>query len=161
MDAGAPALTCGASMTAYSFQPTAPLASDGAALSRVLERAGVTRTSTLRVTGPAGPMAAIWLERHGYEHAAYVHTHWIATMEPVEALLIPQTCGTDALTGLLRGGGGLRQDGILIVQVQQDSDTLAILLRSLGFEIEQRVHEAGRQVCIARRRGLDGFKKAA
>jgi hypothetical protein len=148
-------------MTAYSFQPAAPLASDGAALSRVLEQAGVTRTSTVRVTGPAGPMAAIWLERHGYEHAAYVHTHWIATMEPVDALLVPQACGTEALADLLRGGCGLRQDGILIAQVQQDTDTLAIVLRSLGFDMDHCLHEAGRQVCIARRRDFDGFKKAA
>jgi hypothetical protein len=149
----------------HAFQPAQPLAADGAALAYVLDRAGVTKTSLIRATGFAGPTAVLWLNNHGYERAAYVHAHWISVMEPVDALLIPHTCTAEALSNLLQGGGGLREGGALIVQSvsgrdNQGSDSIHGVLRPLGFMVESRVHDKGRNIYIARRVGF-GFNKAA
>src|SRR5579872_7515529 len=68
---GASAYTRGVVMTAAERshgQPSQPLAADGGALSRVLKHAHLSKESVLRVTGPAGTTAAIWLNRHGYEN---------------------------------------------------------------------------------------------
>ena len=149
----------------HAFQPAAPLAADGAALTYVLDRAGVTKTSLIRVTGFAGPTAVLWLNEHGYARAAYVHARWISAMEPVDALLIPHTCTAEALSKLLDGGGGLREGGALIVQSvsrgdDRGSDSLPSVLRPLGFTVETRIHDKGRNVYIARRVGF-GFNEAA
>ncbi len=57
----------------------------------------MTKDSIVRVTGPAGPVAAGWLFRHGYEHAAYVRLDWVAAKASADALLIPHACATRTL----------------------------------------------------------------
>jgi hypothetical protein len=163
---GAAALPRSASMATYTFPPAAPLTADGTVLGRVLQQAGVTKTSVVRVTGPAGPTAVLWLCRHGYERAAYVHANWIATMVSVDALLIPHTCGLEELADLLQGGDCLREGGVLIVQTRagqfvEGLDSVSAVLEPLGYQVERRVSDKGRDIHIARRRGLGGFKKAA
>jgi hypothetical protein len=151
-------------MASSSLQPAQPLAADGGALSRVLQQAGVSRDSVLRVTGAAGLTAIFWLCRHGYERAAYVHPDRVATMVPADALLIPQACGTRALAVLLQGGGCLREGGALIVQTlseAQGGDDLRAVLEPLGYQIERRLSDKGRGVCVARRRGRPDLRKAA
>jgi hypothetical protein len=162
---GASAHHGGAPMATFALQPAPPLAADGAALARVLQRAGLAKDSVIRVTGHAGPTAALWLSRHGYDRAAYVHAHWVATMESVDALLIPHACGALELADLLQGAKCMREGGALIVQTApngqaQGHDNGDGLLQALGYQVEHRLSERGRDVCIARRRGL-GFKKAA
>jgi hypothetical protein len=152
-------------MTTYALQPALPLAADGAALSRVLQRAGVTKTSVVRVTGPAGLAAIFWLSRHGYDRAAYVHPNRVATMDPVDALLVPHACQAQALTDLIQGGGCLREGGVLIVQAPPAglvgvNDSVPAVLEPLGYAVEQPLSDKGRDIYIARRRGY-GFKTAA
>ena len=134
-------------------------------MTRVLQRAGVAKDSNVRVTGPDGPTTVLWLCRHGYEDAAYVHAHWVATMGSADVLLIPHACGAQELADLLKGGACLREGGALIVQALpngsgQGQDRIPDLLQPLGYQVEHRWSDKGRNVCIARRGGVD-FKKAA
>jgi hypothetical protein len=148
------------------LQPAHTLAADGGSLKRVLKQAGVTKDSVVRVTGPAGPVAAIWLYRHGYEHAAYVHPNWVAAKASADALLIPHACATEELADLLQGGDCLREGGVLIVQVSfgrfaPGFDSVAAVLRPLGYQVESHICDHGREIYVARRPGWGGFKKAA
>ena len=153
-------------MATLTLQPASPLAADGAALTRLLQRAGLNRKSVIRVTGPAGMTAIMWLYRRGYEPAAYVHANWVATMETADALIIPHTCEVQELADLLQGGSCLREGGVLIVQASavasiEGVGSVSNLLEPLGYRVEHRLRERGRDVYVARRVGLDGFKKAA
>ena len=154
-------------MMTSALQPASPIAADGAAMSRILHRAGVSKDSVVRVTGPAGTTAILWLYRHGYERAAYVHAHWVASMVEAEALLIPHTCGARELANTLQDGTCLREGGVLIVQTAPDAsghggEDVAQVLAELGYGLEHRLSDKGRDICIARRRGAGaGFKKAA
>jgi hypothetical protein len=152
--------SCGASMAGSTLQPTPPLAADGAALSHVLQWAGVTKESVVRVTGPAGPTAVLWLCRHRYKNAAYVPLHWVAAMAATDALLIPQACAPSELSRILQDGACVREGGVLIVQTPPEKAVDAVL-EPLGYEIEQHLSDKGCDVCIARRRGSGGFRKAA
>ena len=153
-------------MTTFSLQPTQPLAADGAALTSILQQAGVTKTSLVRVTGPAGPTAVLWLGRHGYERAAYVYSNRVATMQPADALLVPHACRTQELADLLGGGGCVREGGVLVAQTQSERfvpgyDSVSAVLEPLGYQVERRVCDKGRDVYIARRRGVGGLKQTA
>jgi hypothetical protein len=153
-------------MTACNAQPIQPLAADGPAMTRILQRARVGRDSVIRVTGPAGATAILWLSRHGYERAAYVHSHWVATVSPADALLIPQTCTAQDLAELLQGGDCVREGGVLIVQAPParsalPGDSVPTLLQSRGYQVQDHVSERGRDVYIARRIGVSGLKQAA
>ena len=151
-------------MTTSATQVSAPLAADGVALARVLQMAGLTKASPVRVTGPAGLTAIYWLGRHGYNHAAYVNPNQVGAMTACPALLIPHACGARELAILLQDGECLREEGILIVQASptryaQGHDSVANLLRELGFELVHDFYDRGRDLYIARRRG--GQAKAA
>lgn len=172
LTAGAPFGRRGASASPRCFNghlcfATRPsLAADGATLTRLLQRAGLSKESVIRVTGPAGMTAIMWLYRHGYERAAYVHANWVATMQTADALLVPHTCEAPELRDLLQSGSGLREGGVLIVQTSAEAsvpglDSVPAILEPLGYRVEYRLDERGRDVCVARRVGSDGFKKAA
>jgi len=150
---------------AYARLPAPPIAADGGALTRVLDWAGVTRNSLVRVTGSAGPAAMLWLDQHGYRRASYVHPRFVAEMEPVDVLLIPHACAAEELAEILQTGACLRDGGVLIVQTPplrlvQGVDSIPAVLEPLGYVVEQRLSDKGRTVQIARRRGF-GFKAAA
>jgi hypothetical protein len=146
-----------------TLQPAQPLAADGAALGRVLQQAGLTKASVIRVTGPAGLTAGLWLCRHGYERAAYVHRNWVGTPGSADALLAPHACGAEELAELLQAGACLREGGVLIAQTASDrpGEGLAALLAQLGYQLEHRLSDKGRDVFVARRCGAPGFRKAA
>jgi hypothetical protein len=142
------------------------LATDGRALARVLARAGLTRESIVRVTGPAGPTATLWLNRHGYDHAAYVHPNWVAARAAADALLIPHACGAEELADLLHDGDCVRDGGVLILQAAPDRfakgyDSLYSVLQPLGYRMEQHISDRGLDIHIARRSGAGRFGKAA
>ena len=148
------------------LQPGHTLAADGRALNRVLRQAGLTKDSVLRVTGPAGPAAALWLNRHGYERAAYVHPHWVAAMASADALLVPHACGTEELADLLHDGDCVREGGVLIVQASSDRftrgfDSLRALLQPLGYHLEKHLSDRGLDIYIARRSNQGRFDQAA
>jgi hypothetical protein len=142
------------------------LAGDGRALTRVLKQAGVTRDSIVRVTGSAGPTAALWLNRHGYDNAAYVHPNWVAANAAADALLIPQACGAEELVDLLHEGDCVRDGGVLILQAAPDRfskgyDSLHAVLRPLGYRMEKHISDRGLDIHIARRSGADRVGNAA
>ena len=153
-------------MTNIVLQPAHPLAADEAALGRVLRQAGVSRRSVIRVTGPSGLTAVLWLYRHGYEQASYVHANWVSSHRTSDVLLVPHPCTSEELAGLLERGDCLREGGLLIVQTPAELtdfelDQIGSLLEAHGYEPGQRVFEKGAAVFIARRSGLGGFRKAA
>jgi hypothetical protein len=148
------------------LQAVHALAADGRALHRVLKQAGLTKDSVVRVTGPAGPTAALWLYRHGYEYAAYVHPNWVAAKTSADALLIPHACGAEELSGLLQDGDCVREGGVLIVQASSDRfarsfDSLRAMLRPRGYQVEKHISDRGLDICIARRLGSGGVEQAA
>ena len=153
-------------MSSLTLQPARPLAADDDSLLRVLKQAGVGKDDLIRVSGPAGPAAVLCLYRHGYERAAYVHPNWISATRAADAMLIPHPCGTTELAGMIQGGDCLREGGVLIVQVQADrsaqaADSVPELLRHVGYDVAGGLSGRGGDVCIARRRSLGGFRKAA
>jgi hypothetical protein len=152
-------------MTSFSLQPAQPLAADGATLTMVLRKAGVTKDSLIGVTGPAALTATIWLSRHGYERATYVHADHVAAMQPADALLVPHSCGLRELRDLLKGGGCLRDGGALIAQTALEGTSggqwVAAVLRPIGYAVEQHISDRGREIYIARRLGVGGLEQAA
>lgn len=149
-----------------SLQPTLPIAADGHALRRALRRADIAHDSRVLVTGPAGPAALIWLYRHDYPYAAYVHANRIAAMPtPGDALLIPHACSADELARMLGDGGCVREGGALIVQAPAiraaELRTVPSVLKGNGFAVEAELPGRGHSVFVARRVGVDGFKRAA
>jgi hypothetical protein len=153
-------------MATFHTQPAQPLAADGAALTHVLNRAGVSKHSLVRVTGPAGPIAMLWLNQHGYQRAVYAPASRVATMAPADALLVPHSCGAKELAELLQGGECLHEGGILIVQTAaagsvEGVDSIPATLEAAGFAVQTRLSDRGRDIYIARRSGLGGFKLAA
>jgi hypothetical protein len=141
------------------LQPAQPLGADGAALGRVLQQAGVGKASVVRVTGPAGLTAALWLGRHGFERAAYVRADRVGAMRTVDALIVPQAVSSQELAELIQGGECLRAGGVLIVQTAPGSVINGV--DSLADLLERRISDKGREVCIARRLGQPAFRKAA
>lgn len=154
-------------MSILTLQPTAPLAADGAALAHVLQRAGVSRNSLIRVTGPAGPTAMLWLGHNGYRRTVYARAISAnAPTEPADAWLVPHACTKPELAELLEGVEALREGGVLILQAAarraaDDLDGVLSLLHAFDFRIELSLLDKGRVVYIARRQGLGGFKQAA
>lgn len=149
-----------------AFQAEQPLGADGPALGRILRQAGLGKSSIVRVTGPAGLTAALWLCRHGFEHAAYVHARWVGSMRSVDALIAPHAATSHELKALLAGADCLREGGVLIAQTAREDlaggvDPVSQLLASLGYQLEHQISDKGRRVCIARRLGAPGFEKAA
>ncbi|MDR3513272.1 MAG: hypothetical protein P4L73_16670 [Caulobacteraceae bacterium] len=147
-------------------QSVQPLGADGPALARLLQQAGLGKSAVLRVTGPAGLTAALWLCRHGFEHAAYVHPNWVGTMRSADALVVPHACASEELGRLLQDGDCLREGGVLIVQTATDApangvDAVSLLLEALGYRLEHRLSDKGRAICVARRLGAPGYSKAA
>jgi hypothetical protein len=155
-----------ANMTVHLYQPLQPLAADGAALGRVLHAAGVDKDDLIRVVGPSGPIAALWLSRHGYDRAVYVRSAAAVRGLPADALLIAQPCAAEDLGALIGDGEGLADGGALIVQTRpgrqgEETEAVAALLRRLGFIAQRQLNDKGRPICIARRVGFPSATKAA
>jgi hypothetical protein len=152
-------------MATFHIQPAQPLAADGVALTHVLNRAGVGKQSLVHVTGPNGPMAMLWLNRHGYRNALYVPANRLGAMAPADALLVPHSCEAGELTGLLADGERLHEGGVLIAQTSaarsaMGGETIPAALAPLGYQVQCRLSDRGRDIYIARRIGV-GFKQAA
>ena len=150
----------------HLYQPLQPLAADGAALMRVLHAAGVEKDDLIRAVGPSGPVAAIWLSRHGYNHAVFVRTSAGEHSRPADALLVAQPCTTEQLGPLMRLAGAAGEDDALIVQTRpgrlgDEAEAIAALLRGRGFQAQRRLNDKGRPIFIARRIDCPNAKKAA
>jgi hypothetical protein len=152
-------------MATFHIQPAQPLAADDAALTHVLNRAGVAKHSLVYVTGPSALMAMLWLNRHGYQRPLYASPAALERLAPADALLVPHACEVKELAALLHDGACLREGGVLIVQTSAarsalGGESLPAALAPIGFEIQCRISDRGRDVYIARRCGV-GFKQAA
>jgi hypothetical protein len=153
-------------MITSSVQPSLPLAADGEAMTRVLRQAGVAKTHAIWITGPAGLTALIWFNRKGYRNASYAHVNRVGMLAPADVLVVPHGCTPDELTELLREARCLHRDGLLIAQVAgelsaQSLGDLPSRLAPLGYDVQRRIYEKGRTVCIARRRGRPDLSVAA
>ncbi len=153
-------------MTIHLYQPLQPLAADGGALMRVLRAAGVEKDDLIRVIGPSGPLAALWLSQHGYDRAVFVRASAGERSRPADALLIAQPCAAEDVAPLLAAAGEVTEGGAVIVQTRpgrsgEEFEAVAALLRAQGFDAQRRLNDKGRPICIARRVGFPSAEKAA
>jgi len=136
-----------------------------AQLVALLERAGVGKSSVIRVTGPSALSALLWLCRHGYEQVGYVRPGAGAPHESEpDAILVAHTCDEIDLKRLLTVGRLVRPGGVFIFQIRAGCEASALgvdwLIESAGFTTEQRLDGERRALIIARRRSLS-MRKAA
>jgi len=136
-------------------------------LTELLARAGVDKSSAIRVTGPGGLAALLWLCRHGYEQVGYVRAG-PCPAEDGDLVLAPQTCDVDALAVILRRGPHPRAGGVLIVQTPIPPDTepgaadpVHDLLTKSGYRVERCLRGHHRELHVARRGGGSLELKAA
>ncbi|WP_309644489.1 hypothetical protein [Phenylobacterium sp.] len=130
----------------------------------LLEEVEVHKSSLIRVTGPSGLPAVLWLCRHGYEQVGYLRADQRGPHEPADAVLVAHTCDEAGLTRVLAAGPLVRAGGVLIVQTQQiaanDGDPIRDRLEQAGYEIVRRLVGCRREVHVALRRA-SAFQKAA
>lgn len=131
----------------------------------LLEGAGIAKSSAIRIVGPHGLPALLWLCRHGYDDVGCLRVDsGLPHDDEPDALLIARTCGEIELKRILPIARQLRPDGALIFQLRSGPgvEPLAIdwLLRSAGFATEARFAGGRRTLFVARRHGL-ALRKAA
>lgn len=131
----------------------------------LLERAGVTKSSTIRVVGPHGLPALLWLCRHGYaDVGCFRPGAGLPHDEEPDAVLVAHTCGEIELKRLLPLARQVRPDGALVFKLRTEAgaEPLAIdwLLEAAGFRSEARFDGERRALIVARRRTL-ALRRAA
>jgi hypothetical protein len=132
----------------------------------LLERAHVTKSSLIRVTGPSGLSALLWLCRHGYERVGYLRPG-AGPHEQPDALIVAHTCDEASLRDLLEAGPHVREGGVLVFLSPLPrvlgfrADPIHRLLKGHGYAVEQCHHGHRRELHVARRRRHDWLKKAA
>ena len=132
----------------------------------LLARAGVSKSSLIRVTGSSGLSALLWLCRHGYDRVGYLKPG-AGPHEQPDALIVAHTCDEATLRHLLETGPYVREGGALVFQsplprvLAFRADPIHRLLKSHGYEIEQCHHGQRRELHIARRLPHLPMKKAA
>jgi hypothetical protein len=153
-------------MTIHLYQPLQPLAADGGALMRVLEAADVEKSDLIRVVGPSGAIATLWLSQHGFGRAVFARNGSTISGLRADALLVAYPCAAEELGALIGDAEGLRDSGALIVQARpgrqgEETEAVAAWLRRAGFASQRQLNDKGRAVCIARRVGHPTASKAA
>ena len=126
-------------------------------LSYLLEEAGVHKDSVIRVTGPHGLAALLWLCRHGYEQAGYLRPEGLSTMAEAQVLIVSGPLSAEALEALLDHGPRLCDGGLMIVQTPRtalgDPDAPHRIFRRHNMVVVRRLNRHHRQLCLARRAG--------
>jgi hypothetical protein len=131
----------------------------------LLDRAQVKKSSLIRVTGPSGLSALLWLCRHGYEKVGYLRPG-AGPHEQPDALIVAHTCDEASLRSLLETGPHVREGGVLVFQSPLPrvlgfrTDPIHRLLKSHGYTIEQCLHGARRELHVARRL-VETWRRAA
>ncbi len=130
----------------------------------LLERAHVSKSSLIRVTGPSGLSALLWLCRHGYEQVGYLKPG-AGPHEQPDALIVAHTSDEAALRKLLQTGPHVREGGVLVFQSPLPAtggkdDPIHRLLADHGYRVEQCLHGARRELHVARRL-VHSWRKAA
>ena len=132
----------------------------------LLARAHVTKSSVIRVTGPSGLSALLWLCRHGYEQVGYLRPG-AGPHEQPDALNVAHTCDEAGLEDMLAKGPHVREGGALVFQSPVPrvlgfrADPIHRLLRRYGYTVEQCHHGKRRELHVARRQFLPVLQKAA
>ena len=152
-------------MPSKSDEPPQPSRSLSRLLDDLLRRAGVGKSSTIRITGPAGLAALLWFCRHGYDQVGYVRGG-PGPAEDGDLVLAPQTCDLAGLEVLLRRGPRPRQGGVLIVQTPEPAPDDAVdpvheLFERNGYRVERCLHGHHRELHVARRTAPVRQSKAA
>jgi hypothetical protein len=153
-------------MTIHLYQPAQPLATDGGGLLRVLQAADVGKRDLIRVVGPSGALAAMWLGQHGYDRVVFAQSAASPSASPADAVLVAHPCVAADLTALVGDADAIRAGGALIVQTRpgprgEEVEAVAAWLRRAGFASQRQLNDKGRPVCIARRIGWPTARKAA
>jgi hypothetical protein len=131
----------------------------------LLARAHVTKSSLIRVTGPSGLSALLWLCRHGYEQVGYLKPG-AGPHEQPDALIVAHTCDEAALRHLLETGPHVREGGALVFQSPLPrvlgfrADPIHRLLKAHGYVVEQCHHGQRRELHVARRAPHEWLKAA-
>jgi len=133
-------------------------------LSELLQRAGVGKLSTIRVTGAAGLASLLWFCRHGYEHVGY--SRGGPGGDDIDLLFVPQTCDLTTLDGILSHGPHPAEGGVLIVQTPEvraadGVDPIHDLLARRGYSVERCLHGRHRELHVARRQARAPLRAAA
>jgi hypothetical protein len=151
-----------AALPLKSVQTTASVSET---LADILTRAGVSKSSTIRVTGPAGLAALLWFCRHGYDQVGYARggPH---LADDADLVLVPQTRGLEDLERLLHQGPHPRAGGVLIVQTPEPesasgADPVHDLLARSGYRLELCLHGRHRELHVARRQASPARRMAA
>ena len=128
-------------------------------LSDLLTQAGVDKSSSVHVTGPASLAALLWFCRHGYDQVGLVGAGRCPAND-CDLLLAPQTCDLTALAAMLDHGPHPRAGGVLIVQTPTDAPASALLAQA-GYRVERCVRGHHRDLHVARRLGAACLQSAA
>jgi hypothetical protein len=131
------------------------------ALMTMLERAGITKSSVIRVTGPSAFATLIWLFRHGYEQVGYVRAAEGSPHENPDAIIAAHACNELELKRMLIVGRQVRPGGTFIFLLHTDHSEAGVdwLLETAGLRRDGHLNGAHRTLVIARR-SLP-FRKAA
>jgi hypothetical protein len=135
-------------------------------LMSLLERARITKSSLIRVTGSSGLSALLWLCRHGYDQVGYLRPG-AGPHEQPDALIVAHTCDEATLRDLLETGPHVREGGALVFQSPLPcvpafrADPIHRLLRSHGYAVEECHHGQRRELHVARRLSHVPLKEAA
>lgn len=153
-------------MTVHVYKTMQPLAADGVALMCILQAAGVKKDDLIRVIGPSGPLAALWLSHHGYSDAVFGRATAGEHTRPADALVVAHPCAAEQLAPLLDLAGAVKEHGALIIQTRpgrlgEEFDAVSTLLDSRGFRAQRHLNDKGRPICIARRVGCPSADQAA
>jgi len=142
---------------------SSPGLSRGPDLVDLLEQSQVHKSSLIRVTGPSGLSALLWLCRQGYEQVGYLRPGHGPHEQP-DALIIAHTCDQLSLQRLLSTGPHVREGGVLIFQsplpAQAEGDLIHRCLARFGYAVERCLPGTRRELHVARRRP-QAWKKAA
>lgn len=130
----------------------------GADLVALLEQSDVHKDSLIRVTGPSGLSALLWLCRHDYEEVGYLRPGLGCPHEDADALVVAHTCDAAFLARLLASGPHVREGGVLVFQsplpaMAGAADPIHRCLAAAGYSVERCVHGERRELHVARRRG--------
>ena len=128
------------------------------ALTMLLDSAGITRSSVMRVTGPGALTALLWLRRNGYDRVGYGWAGEDAPSHEADAILVAHTCDEITLKRLIAVGRQVRPGGVFVFRhrLKSEGEARGIewLLEQAGFTTVRRLNGSRRALVIARRRDL-------
>ncbi len=140
-----------------------PVVENRPSLAAILDGAGVTRSSVIRVAGPGGLPALLWLCAQGFASVGHVRSLRGPALDGCDALIIARPCDAFELKRTLHLARRLRAGAVLVAPLHADlrgaGAAVARLLAEAGFVADGAPQDGRGAVVVARRRGA--MKKAA